>query len=113
MSLQESNVVSLRPEQDRFEEFWKAYPKKKIAKPLCKSKWDAITGKGLKTRTLDKDSGTYVEIELQASPEEIIAGLKRYVDSQWDRGACRFKDEGKFICNPSTWLNQGRWMDGV
>lgn len=107
------NVIPIRRPEDRFEEFWRAYPKKKVGKPICKAKWDAITNGGLKTRTLDRDSGTYIEIELRATPEEIIAGVKRYAESQWDKSSSRFKDDGKFICNPATWLNQGRWMDGV
>lgn len=110
MSLQESNVVSLRPEQDHFEEFWKLYPRK-VGKPLARAKWNAITGNGLKTRTLDKDSGTYVEIELHASPAEIIAGAKAYREQQFV--GFKLKDDGKFIAHPATWLNQGRWEDGV
>lgn len=113
-------VVSLFPDNDpkptakaeRFEEFWKAYPKK-VGKPLAKAKYQAIIAGGLKTRTLDKDSGTYVEIELEATEEELIEGAKRYSDRMFDRSTYRFKDDGKFICHPSTWLNRGLWMDGV
>ena len=106
MSVQENNVVSLRP--DRFDEFWDIYPRK-CGKPLARAKWKAITGSGLKTRTLDKDSGTYVEIELQASPEKIIEAAKRYRQDQFI--GFKLKDDGKFICMPATWLNQGRFED--
>lgn len=108
MSLQESNVVQLRP--NSFEEFWKVYPRK-VGKPLAKAKWDAITGQGLKTRTLDKDSGTYVEIELCATPDEILAGAKIFREQQFVPGSYKLKDDGKFIPHPSTWLNRGQWMD--
>lgn len=109
-----NTVVQMRPEVEanRFEDFWRAYPKR-VGKPLAKAKWDAITGGGLKTRTLDKDSGTYVEIELKATPDEIIAGAKKYAATQVDRQTYKLKDDGKFTCQPATWLNQGRWEDMV
>lgn len=110
-----NNVRNLFPTdteaaQDRFDEFWKHFPKR-VGKPLARAKWNAITGPGLKTKTLDRDSGGYVEIELQATPEELIEGAKRYRSTQIDRQTYDLKDGGKFTCHPSTWLNQGRWMD--
>ena len=108
-----SNVTTLhRPENDDFDCFWREYPKK-VGKPLAKAKFDAITGPGLKTRTLDRDSGTYVEIELHATADELIAGAKRYYDAQIDRNTYGLKDGGKFTLHPSSFLNQGRWMDGI
>lgn len=107
----ESNVVVLHPEQDLFDEFWKIYPKK-FAKAMAKAKWDLITGpNGLVTRSLDRDSGTYVSLTLKATPEEIIEGAKRYRAANLKSGGYGFKDDGKYICHPATWLNQGRWMD--
>lgn len=103
-------VQMIRPQEDRFEEFWKAFPKR-VGKPIAKAKWDAITGSGLKTRTLDKDSGTYIEIELHATPEELIAGAKNYYERNRKIGGYGFKDEGKFLLHPATFLNQGRWLD--
>lgn len=104
-------VVQLRL-APTFNDFWKAYPKR-VGRPLAEAKWNAITGDGLKTRTLDRDSNTYVEIELKATPEEIIAGAKAYAASQIDRNTYRLKDDGKFTLQPATFLNQGRWMDFV
>lgn len=106
------NSVVQMPRVATFEEFWRVYPKR-VGKPLAKAKFDAITGDGLKTRTLDKDSGTYVEIELKATAQEIIEGAKRYAASQVDRQTYKLKDDGKFTCQPATWLNQGRWEDVV
>jgi hypothetical protein len=107
-----------RADTASFDEFWRVFPKK-CGRPIAKAKWDAITGEGLTTRTLDKDSGTYITIELRATPEEIIAGAKRYRATQIDPRQCRsddysrtiLKDDGKFTCHPATWLNQGRWLD--
>lgn len=66
-----------------FEQFWMAYPKK-VAKGYCKDIWKR------KSLTLDM----------------VIPALKKAISSRdWQ------KDEGKFIPNPSTWLNQGRWED--
>jgi hypothetical protein len=107
------NVVPIiQPKADRFDEFWDSYPKR-VGKPIARAKWNAITGEGLKTRTLDKDSNSYIEIELRATPEELIAGAKRYYQRNRRPGTAQFgfKDDGKFLCHPATWLNQGRWMD--
>jgi hypothetical protein len=109
------NVVSLfeqpapAPAGD-FEAIWKLWPNK-AKKVLAKAKYDAILKGGFKTRTLDKDSGQYVEIELAASPDEILAGVKAYVTAQVDRRTFKLKDDGKFIPHLATFLNQGRWED--
>jgi hypothetical protein len=106
------NVVNLKQETDTFEEFWKAYPSpRRTGKVLAKAKWDAIVNGGLSTRTLDKDSGQYVDIELRATPEDIILGITRYASSMRLPDGWNYKDDGKFICQPATFLNQGRWMD--
>lgn len=109
-----SNVQALFPEPEsvvetRFEELWKRWPNK-AKKALARAKYEAVL-KGLKTRTLDKDSGFYVEIEVGAGEEEILAGAKSYLDSQFDRNTYRYKDDGRFIPHLATWLNQGRWED--
>jgi hypothetical protein len=101
------HVVKPHQSSDRFDEFWKAYPKH-IGKPLARAKWDSITNGGLTTRTLDKDSGTYVQLKLKGDPEEIIAAARRYNKRQTDKQTYKIKE---YTCNPATWLNQGRWMD--
>jgi len=88
-----------------FDAFWFWYPKK-IDKALAKVKWQAITNGGLSTCMLDRDSNTYISIELSATPAEIIAGLRR-----WRKTIVELKTEPKFIPAPSVWLNRGRWMD--
>ncbi len=95
--------------QTRFEEIWKLWPNK-AKKPLAKARYLAAVA-GMKTRTLDKDSGTYVEIEIQGSEDEIYAGVRAYLDSQIDRNTFKLKDGGKYIPHLATWINQGRWMD--
>lgn len=95
-------------EPSRFEEIWKFWPRKE-GKPLAKAKYAAIVKGGFKTRTLDKDSGQFVEIELSASEEEIIRGSKAYLDSQFDKSTYRYKDGGKFIPHFATFLNKGGW----
>lgn len=103
-------IAMTRAATATFDEFWRTYPRK-IGKPLARAKWDAITNGGLQTRTLDKDSGQYVEINLQATPEELIEGARRYAKSQIDPQTFKVKDGGKFILHPATFLNQGRWLD--
>lgn len=104
-------VSQSSPEEATFETFWKWYPKKE-GKALAKAKFNKITNGGLATRTLDKDSGTYEEIELSATADEIVEGAKRFVKSQIDPMTHKIRDGGKYIPQPSRWLNQGRWMDG-
>ena len=70
---------------DEFEEFWKWYPKK-IGKKDAYRAWQ---------KAKDKPN---LETILKA-----IAVAKQ--SEQWT------KDNGQFIPNPSTWLNQGRWTD--
>lgn len=107
-----SNVHAIHPANmpATFDEFWRTYPRK-VGKPLARAKWEAITNGGLRTRTLDKDSGQFVEIELTATAEEIIAGARRYRDAQIDKTTFKIKDGGKYILHPATFLNQGRWED--
>jgi hypothetical protein len=112
------HVVKAQQSPDRFEDFWTIYPKH-VGKLVAKAKWDKITNGGLSTRTLDRDSGSYVSLKLQASADQLIEGAKRYRATQIDPKKCRsddydhivLKDDGRYTCNPSTWLNQGRWMD--
>ena len=98
-------VHQLNPESaSSFDQFWKAYPRK-IDKALAHAKWAAITNGGLSTRMLDRDSGLFIPITLQATPEEIMAGLRRYRENlpqEYDE---------KFVPHPATWLNRGRWQD--
>lgn len=107
-----SNVLAMTRAEPSFDEWWRVYPKK-VGKPLARAKWNAITGDGLKTRTLDRDSGQYVEIELKATPEELLAGARRYEQRNRKPGIGEFGyvENGKYLCHPSTWLNQGRWED--
>lgn len=107
-------AMKQRPAAGTFDEFWLHFPApRRGQKALCRAKWNAITNGGLKTRTLDKDSGQYVAIELQATPEEIIEGAKRYDAAMRDASGTfgKYKDDGKFCVSPAVWLNQGRWED--
>lgn len=101
-----------------FDGFWELCPKK-VDKALTKAKWDAITRDGLETRTLDRDSGQYVPLNLKATPDELIEGMVRYRRTQiikefehHGRQYVTLVDDGKFTAHPATWLNRGRWMDG-
>lgn len=114
--MQHENVVRLFEEAPApagdFEAIWRIWPNK-AKKVLAKAKYEAILRGGFRTRTLDKDSGQYVEIELDASPDDILAGVKAYLQSQRATGSGQFgyKDDGRFIPHLATFLNQGRWED--
>lgn len=101
---------------DLFDDFWSACPKR-AGKPLARAKFLAITSPdGLRTQMLDRDSNTYVALELKGTADELIAAMKRYRDTQivpstrWERKPL-LKDGGKYTLHPATWLNRGRWQD--
>lgn len=73
-------------QERRFAEFWKAYPKK-VGKASCLKAW-----KKLKP-TAELHDHIMAALEAQKRSE------------QWQR------EGGRFIPNPLTWLNQGRWDD--
>jgi len=109
-----SNVQALFPEPERaldsrFEEVWRMWPNK-AKKPLAKARYQALLKGPMKTRTLDRDSGQFVEIEVEAGEDEIEAGVKAYLKSQITKDF-KMKDDGKYIPHLSTFLNQGRFLD--
>lgn len=73
------------PAQDRFAEFWQAYPRK-VAKPAAEKAWRRVAGEA----------------------DAILAGLRRSIGcEQWAKGG------GQFIPHPATWLNGRRWEDSI
>ena len=72
--------------EEPFAAFWNAYPRRIGKKDAFRAYVKAI------------NDGT--------TPEEIIAGVEAYkadiIQKQTDES---------FVAHPSTWLNQGRWMD--
>lgn len=112
-----SNVLQLfpvehRPEPapSRFDEVWKLWPRKD-GKAVARSKYEGIVKGRYQSKTLDKSSGQFIEMELSATAEEIIAGAKAYLASQVDRNTFRLKDDGKFIPHLATWLGRAGWED--
>lgn len=71
---------------ERFDNFWEAYPRK-VGKDAARKAWKKIR-------------------EPSVTLELILSAL------EWQR-ECREwkKDNGQYIPNPSTYLNQGRWLD--
>lgn len=113
-----TNVTTLRqpeakPEPGSFEEFWQAFPfPRRQNKALAKAKWEKITGDGLDTKMLDKSNGSYEPMFLKATPQEILEGVKRYdAKHRHPHERWRYKDDGKYVAAPHTWLNRGGWLD--
>ena len=112
-----SNVVPMK--EPTFDDFWELVPiQKRIDKPLCHAKFAAITSKsGLTTKNLDKDSGEYVQVHLQAEPAIIIKAWLDYcrenatAESRWNPPSKMvLKEGGRFMRRPATWLNRGGWL---
>lgn len=73
-------------QERRFAEFWDLYPKK-VGKEAARKAWKKVKP----------------DAELH---ERILAAIDTAkVSDQWKR------EGGRFIPNPATWLNQGRWDD--
>lgn len=70
----------------RFDEFWADYPKK-VGKKVAETAWKKIKA----------------DAELHSKIIAAVEKAKR--TEQWQR------ENGRFIPNPTTWLNQGRWDD--
>lgn len=71
------------PREDAFDVFWNAYPKK-----------------------VGKEAARKAFARVKVPVETLTAAVQRQKGSdQWSR------DNGQYIPNPATWLNQGRWED--
>ena len=81
---QRGNEPSLQ--ERRFAEFWEEYPKK-VGKKAAQTSWNKIK----------PDTELFERI--------ISAVTTAKVSEQWN------KEGGRYIPNPATWLNQGRWDD--
>lgn len=103
-------VPTVRAQSNRFDEFWAAFPKRTL-KAQAKAKYEAIIRGGFRTKTRDKDSGGFMELELEATEDELIEGAKRYTASLIDKRTYKRVIEDRFIPSAVVWLNQGRWQD--
>lgn len=81
----ESESERAGAERDRmFDEFWSAYPKKVGKKDAQRA---------------------FAKVPKAEWPKLVPAIEQQKKSKQWQ------KDDGQYIPNPSTWLNQGRWDD--
>lgn len=72
-----------KPIDDDFELFWKDYPKK-VGKEAARKSWN-----------------------INKPPIDLVLDSLRWQKrtTQWS------KNDGQYIPNPTTWINQGRWQD--
>jgi hypothetical protein len=74
----------------QFDEFWNVYPRK-TAKAAAKAKFLRLVRSG------------------KVTADELIDGAERYAAEVAERGPA---PDGRIpMCNPTTWLSQGRWED--
>lgn len=98
------------PAASRFDDLWKLWPRKD-GKAVARAKYEAILRGGFRTKTLDKSSGMFLDMELSATADEIMAGATAYLKSQVDRNTYRLKDDGKYVPHLSTWLGRAGYED--
>ncbi|MBM3205934.1 hypothetical protein FJZ41_03760 [Candidatus Shapirobacteria bacterium] len=80
-------TTSCPPVTSEFTQFWQSYPKK-IGKSAALKVWEKIKNR--------------------PPIETILTAIENQKNSnQWK------KENGQFIPNPTTWLNQGRWDDEI
>ncbi len=93
-----------------FADLQKAYPRTSRTKPAAaKAKWDAIISEeGLHTRNRDEDSGTFVDVHLKATPQEIIEAARLYRQEMQLPESYKYSEYTQGLQN---WLNQGKWMN--
>ena len=71
------------PTRESFDVFWAAYPRK-----------------------VGKDAARKAFLKVKADLQTLLIAIDHQRDSeQWKR------ENGRYIPNPATWLNQGRWQD--
>ncbi len=75
-----------RADEDRFSRFWAAYPRK-VGKQAAKKSWSRLH-----------------------PSEELTQAILQAIEAQKQSRQWR-ENNGQFIPNPATWLNQGRWED--
>lgn len=85
-SLSPSTRDVSRADEDRFSRFWAAYPRK-VGKQAAKKSWSRLH-----------------------PSEELTQAILQAVEAQKQSRQWR-ENNGQFIPNPATWLNQGRWED--
>lgn len=83
--VEKSKVKDICARDSAFESFWAAYPRK-----------------------VGKQAAQKAFAKVSVPIETLIAAVNRQKKSdQWS------KDGGRYIPNPATWLNQGRWEDDL
>lgn len=82
----EQGTGNARAALSGFDDFWKSYPSK-VGKEAALKAWKKI-----------KPDAALIEAMLDAIHDQ-------------KKGAKWLKDNGQYIPNPATWLNQGRWDD--
>ena len=81
--IQTDHMPAGKPREVDFEKFWSAYPKK-VGKSSAKKAFSRV----------------------KEPVETLLTAIQRQKCSvQWS------KENGQYIPNPATWLNQGRWED--
>ncbi|MGI9292385.1 MAG: hypothetical protein ACR2PS_00255 [Pseudomonadales bacterium] len=72
---------------------------------VAQEKWDEITGEGLQTRVLDRDTGSYHDVFLKATPQEIYRGAKEYTrDYKEKDGDLQYAKRFQNFLNGGLWI---------
>ena len=86
-----------------------------LRRPATERIWRRITGPGYRA-SINLQNGEFEAAEFKATPQQIIAGWKRHLETQivpstrWDKTP-QYKDGGQYVCSPLKWLCEGGWED--
>lgn len=100
------------PVATEFEALWKIWPRRE-GKAVARTKYQGIVSGPYHSKTLDKSSGQFIDLRLNATESDILLGAKRYLESQKAKGsgAYGYVDGGKWIPHLATWLGRAGWED--
>ena len=105
-----SNPEGSKSPKEWFDECYKTYPHNPSRKSKAKARnlfLKIIAPGGTNTKSKNKDSGGYDDMHLEATPEEILAGVVQYRKDMTPKGT--YTAVTDYVPFMHVWLNGGRY----
>ena len=107
-----SNPESVKSDKEWFDECHQWYPHNPGRRAKAKARtlfMQIIQPGGVDTRSKNADSGGYDVMHLEATPAEILEGVKAFRKGLLPQDS--YTPDTRFVPFMQVWLNQGRWED--